>query len=440
MAAVYAATHRNRKRAAIKVLHPQYSGLPATRERFLREGYAANSVGHHGVVMVDDDGVAEDGSAYLVMELLDGETLDARISRHGGRLPEGEVLACAVQVLETLAAAHAKGIVHRDLKPENLFITRGGRVKVLDFGIARLREVGEWNSATQSGNRMGTPAYMPPEQARSRWSEVDARTDLWALGATMFTALTGRYVHQAETLNELLAFAITEPAPLLESVDPSVLPSVARVINGALAYAKEQRFQDAAAMHAAVREALIELQSHPVPPALVVPEECVDATPFPAQRRMLLAATVTTASAITHSMMPQWGTFKPARRYVAATLVAVSSALLMAGILKQRSSATPGMSEAVAAQMPAPPPAPMPEPAPIRERPTAKQAAPIDDGIPVATLQDLPNKASAPTATTGTAIKLRPKLQPAPRREVTTTAGAKRESATLRSDPFSRRR
>ncbi|HEX4477595.1 MAG TPA: serine/threonine-protein kinase, partial [Polyangiaceae bacterium] len=148
MAAVYAATHRNGSRVAIKILHAELSISPDVRARFLREGYAANSVGHDGVVRVSDDDVAEDGAAFLVMELLDGETLEERRQRHGGRLSEDEVLSVADQVLDVLVAAHAKGIVHRDLKPENIFLTRDGRVKVLDFGIARLRELSSTASKT----------------------------------------------------------------------------------------------------------------------------------------------------------------------------------------------------------------------------------------------------------------------------------------------------
>src|SRR5690606_30373931 len=120
MAAVYAGTHRNKKRGAVKLLHAELSHEPSVRERFLREGYVANTVDHPGAVRVDDDDVTEDGAAFLVMELLEGETLDGRAQRKGGRLPVEEVLPIADQLLDTLTAAHGKGIVHRDLKPENL--------------------------------------------------------------------------------------------------------------------------------------------------------------------------------------------------------------------------------------------------------------------------------------------------------------------------------
>src|SRR5450432_3710748 len=141
MAVVYAATHRNKKRAAIKMLHPELSMDATIRERFLREGYVANSVGQRGAVSVDDDDVSEDGLAYLVMELLDGETIEQRWERKGRLLSPHEALSVMDQLLDTLAAAHARGIVHRDLKPENMFLTRDGAVKVLDFGIARVREM-----------------------------------------------------------------------------------------------------------------------------------------------------------------------------------------------------------------------------------------------------------------------------------------------------------
>jgi serine/threonine protein kinase len=252
MACVYAATHRNKKRAAVKMLHREFSTDASIRERFLREGYLANSVGHRGVVTVDDDDVAEDGAAFIVMELLDGETLEQRWRRKERRLPLEEVLAVADQVLDALAAAHEKGVVHRDLKPENLFLTRDGVVKLLDFGIGRLKEMKDVVTTTLSGATMGTPAFMAPEQARGRWEEVDGQTDLWAIGATLFTLLTGRYVHEGQTVNEMLALAVTQPARSIKTLRADLPPRAAALIDRALSYAKAQRFSDARAMQAAV--------------------------------------------------------------------------------------------------------------------------------------------------------------------------------------------
>lgn len=261
MAAVYEATHRNRKRAAIKLLHPEFSMNAAVRDRFLREGYVANSVGHAGAVSVDDDDVAEDGCAFLVMELLDGETLDARWERKGKRLAPEEVLSLVDQVLSTLHAAHAAGIVHRDLKPENLFLTRAGTVKVLDFGIARVRELSQSASKTQTGSMMGTPAFMPPEQARGRWDEVDARSDLWAVGATMFTLLTGHFVHEANTVNEAVAFAVTQPARSVAALVPDLPFPIVELIDRALAYDRGERWSSAATMQSALRRAYAGLEA-----------------------------------------------------------------------------------------------------------------------------------------------------------------------------------
>jgi serine/threonine-protein kinase len=264
MGAVYAGTHRNKKRGAVKILHAELSSDAAIRERFLREGYVANSVGHQGAVEVFDDDIAEDGSAYLVMELLEGESVEHRWDRKGRRLPAREVLAIVDQLLETLSAAHAKDIVHRDLKPENLFLQKGGVLKVLDFGIARLRETGKSATATQTGSAMGTPAFMAPEQARGRWDEVDNRTDLWAVGASMFTLLTGGYVHgSAGTVNEIMARAITQPAPSLATPMPSADPALVAFVDKALAYQSQDRFQNAFEMQTALRELYHSLDDKP---------------------------------------------------------------------------------------------------------------------------------------------------------------------------------
>jgi serine/threonine-protein kinase len=253
MAAVYSATHTNNgRRGAIKILHPELSMNAEVRTRFLREGYAANKVDHPGTVGVLDDDIAEDGSVFLVMELLDGETLEARRERVGFMAPT-EVLFVVDKILDVLAAAHPKGIVHRDLKPENIFLCRDGVVKVLDFGIARVREASGGKQTMTSAGPMGTPAFMPPEQARGRWTDVGPRTDLWAVGATMFTLLTGKLVHEAETVNELLLAAMTKPAPPLASVLPGVSTALAATVDRALAYAPADRWPDAATMQGAVR-------------------------------------------------------------------------------------------------------------------------------------------------------------------------------------------
>ncbi len=280
MAAVYAATHRNGSRVAVKILHPGMSTNAFVRERFMWEGYAANAVGHDGAVKVIDDDEAEDGSLYLVTELLDGETLEERRMRSGGRLMQQEVLLVADQILDVLVAAHAKGIVHRDLKPENVFLTRAGQIKVLDFGLARLRELSTSTNLTQGGGMVGTPAYMAPEHARGQSEEVDERSDIWACGATMFCLLSGRGVHEGRDGTELLANAMTKPSPPLAQVVPLVDETVAQVVDHALEFASEMRWPNAGDMQQAVREAYERLNGSPITTAakLALGEDVPDRT------------------------------------------------------------------------------------------------------------------------------------------------------------------
>ena len=280
MASVYAVTHRNGSRAAVKLLHPEMSMNAFVRERFLWEGYVANAVGHEGAVKVIDDDTAEDGSLFLVTELLDGETLEERRIRLGGRMPQDEVLITIDQLLDVLIAAHAKGIVHRDLKPENVFLTRAGQVKVLDFGIARLRELSSNKGMTQAGAMVGTPAYMAPEHARGLSDEVDERSDLWACGATMFCLLSSRSVHEGRTINEQLVSAITKPAPPLLSIAPEIKASVANLVDRALEFSKEMRWSDARQMQEALRAAYDGLYGHPITsaPKVTLGPEVADRT------------------------------------------------------------------------------------------------------------------------------------------------------------------
>ena len=266
MATVYEGTHRNGKRGAIKMLHLELSVDPEAKARFLREGYVANNVGHPGAVSVLDDDVADDGSVFVVMELLEGKTVDALADASPtGRLGITESMRLADQLLDTLAAAHDKGIVHRDLKPENLFLTKEGALKVLDFGLARMREVQSNAKMTKTGNAMGTPAFMPPEQALGEWNRVDARSDLWAVGATLFTLITGRLVHDAPTLNQLLLKAMTQPPLPVRTVMPGVPADVAEVVDKALSFDMNARYQDARSMQAGVRKALAWLDKHGEP-------------------------------------------------------------------------------------------------------------------------------------------------------------------------------
>jgi serine/threonine protein kinase len=265
MAVVYAATHRNKKRFAIKMLHPELSVRENIRTRFLREGYVANTVEHAGAVAVLDDDIAEDGSAFVVMELLEGAPIDEVWARHGRRVPLALVLSIGDSLLDVLAAAHVKGIVHRDIKPANLFLTNDGRLEVLDFGIARLHDDTS-TSATQTGAMLGTPAYMAPEQALAEASKVDGQTDLWAVGATLFSLLTGELVHAGENASQLLVNAATKKAREISSVSEEVPKKVASVIDKALAFEKKDRWANAREMREALAKACLEVTGAPIAP------------------------------------------------------------------------------------------------------------------------------------------------------------------------------
>jgi eukaryotic-like serine/threonine-protein kinase len=254
MATVYAATHRNRRKFALKLLHPELSAQAEIRARFQREGYVANSVGHRGAVAVLDDDVAEDGSAFLVMELLEGMTVEALWEKNGQTLPVPVALALADQLLDILHAAHESGIIHRDLKPANLFLTRDGSLKVLDFGIARLRDSTSIGM-TQTGTTMGTPGFMSPEQARGTQSELDPQADLWAVAATLFTLLSGQLVHEGESAQMLVVNLLTQPARSILTVAPELPQAIADVIDHGLLFDKSQRFASAAQMRDALTRA-----------------------------------------------------------------------------------------------------------------------------------------------------------------------------------------
>jgi serine/threonine protein kinase len=250
---VFAATHKNNgNRVAIKVLHPEFSRDQDTRRRFLQEGYAANQVNHPGVVRILDDDVTEEGAAFLVMELLEGELLEKRRIRKGGMLQLAEVYEIADQLLDVLASAHEKGIVHRDIKPDNLFIAKDGRLKVLDFGFAQMK-TGVSHEQTATGFLLGTPGFMSPEQAVGDRAKVDAQTDIWAVGATLFTLLSGHPVHEAESAAEMLVAAANYPARSLGQMTNGLPPKLVQIVDRALAFDKADRWPTARSMQGALR-------------------------------------------------------------------------------------------------------------------------------------------------------------------------------------------
>jgi serine/threonine-protein kinase len=224
MGEVYLAEHRHLKRqAALKVLARELVDRPDLLERFFLEARATSAIAHPGIVQIFDCEVDASGRPYIVMELLTGETLAARLAREGA-LPPLVVARLVRSLAEALDAAHAKGIVHRDLKPENLFVDRepADAIKVVDFGIAKLAgdlQAGQVHK-TRSGAVMGTPLYMSPEQCRDS-AAIDFRTDLYSLGCVMHEMLTGRPPFSRDNFGELMVAHLTEPPPDPRAIAPA---------------------------------------------------------------------------------------------------------------------------------------------------------------------------------------------------------------------------
>ncbi len=262
MGAVYEAKHRNGRRSAVKVLHPHLATHPKARQRFLRESLVANRIAHPGVVEIYDDDVSDDGFAFLVMELLDGLTVKALADQSGGVLGIQEVAGLADAILDILAAAHEQGIIHRDVKPQNVFVTTKNQVRLLDFGIAAAHDsLFDGEASTHTGQILGSPAFMAPEQARGRWNDVDCQSDIWAVGACMFTLFSGRFVHIAATPNEQLILTATQPASPLVSRVPSIPDPLAQVVDRALVLHKGGRWHSARQMQEALREVMASLKT-----------------------------------------------------------------------------------------------------------------------------------------------------------------------------------
>jgi eukaryotic-like serine/threonine-protein kinase len=226
MGAVYLARHVTLGRpAAIKVLHPSLSSNQDMVSRFFNEARAATAVRNPGIVEVFDYGVLEDGSAYIVMEYLEGENLGARIRR--GRMSVAATMTIIRAISRALQAAHEQGIVHRDLKPDNVFLVPDGelasgeRVKLLDFGIAKLAPVSGEVSQTRTGMVMGTPTYMAPEQCRGAGS-VDHRADLYALGCVAYHMMCGQPPFVSDGAGDLIARHLYFAPQPLRSLSPEI--------------------------------------------------------------------------------------------------------------------------------------------------------------------------------------------------------------------------
>ena len=254
MGVVYRAKHVViGKRVAIKVLRRRFARHADVAQRFGQEARVASSIKHANVVDISDFGTTPGGSPFCVMEHLEGHSLASEIDR-SGRLEPGFAIDVAIQVARGLAAAHQANVVHRDLKPENVFLIRGdthdGRTqaiaKILDFGIARVAD--NKLRLTAAGSVIGTPEYMSPEQARG--DEVDARSDLYALGVMLFEALSGQVPLRGDSMAGTLTKQVFEAPPQLREIDPRLdgLPALEAVLARLLAKSREDRPNDASAV------------------------------------------------------------------------------------------------------------------------------------------------------------------------------------------------
>jgi len=248
MGVVVAATHVTlEERVAIKFLLPQALSNGEAVARFLREARAAVRIKSEHVARVTDVGQLETGAPYMIMEYLDGADLGTIAGRRGAFSIE-DAVECVLQACEAIAEAHALGIVHRDLKPANLFlVTRADgtpSVKVLDFGISKVTGMGSSGadlSMTKTTTIMGSPLYMSPEQMASS-RDVDARTDIWALGAILYELLTGTVPFQADTITQLCVMILQQAPPSLRALRPDAPEGLERAIVRCLAKERTRRF------------------------------------------------------------------------------------------------------------------------------------------------------------------------------------------------------
>ncbi len=263
--AVFEAVHSiTGREVALKLLHPHLVTTEQITERFLMEARAMARIRHDGIVQVLDAGTDPDGTVYIALELLNGESLETTLLRVQ-KLTWGEAVRIGVDLLDALAEAHRNKIIHRDIKPGNIFIVRksdgSSQAKLLDFGIAHVTQRGQ--KLTQQGMILGTPEYMSPEQ--SRGIQVGPESDLWSVGIVLFECLVGQTPFASETTTDILIKIATEQPPTVASLEPLVPDAVSRVIDHALAREATKRYRSADEMKKALEAAEAEAQQNKAP-------------------------------------------------------------------------------------------------------------------------------------------------------------------------------
>jgi serine/threonine protein kinase len=304
--AVFEAEHVYTQRSvALKLLLPEQRGAPEARARLLREALALSAARHPGVVAALDAGETEDGTPYLVLELLEGRSLEGILAVRR-RIGAAETAWLGARLCEALAAAHRRSIIHRDIKPSNVFVARDEQgsevIKLFDFGVARMPS--EQSKLTQQGALLGTPEYMAPEQLLAR--DVDGRTDLYAVGVTLYECLAGVVPFEG-SFGEVLLKSSTQPLPPLRQKAPEVTAALASVVERALEREPSARFADALAMRQALLDAapaappgsLLGIRQGPALIPVLGPAAAPDGTE-PATRRRFPRAPYVTPVRIRH--------------------------------------------------------------------------------------------------------------------------------------------
>jgi serine/threonine-protein kinase len=425
MATIYRGVHAwTERRVAVKILHHEFARDEEIVRRFLQEARATSQLRHPNVVDVLDMGQDEERTVYLVMELLEGETLRQRLRR--GVLTLDEISTFILPLLRGVALAHQRGVVHRDLKPDNLFLSRDGEhllPKVLDFGVAKL--AGGEASSTRTGTVLGTPQYMAPEQVRGE-RDVGPTADVWSMGVVLFLALSGRLPFEAETPGGVMSKVLVESAPALRSAAPDVPDAVAAVVDRALSRAPAARFADMGAMLGALEEALTGVVSGP---------RAVDrgAARVDANETVLVAGASDAVAAPQRALAAAGARWRPMTWAALALATFAVVALATLAIGRSGTAATP------LAPVAAPSPAPGPSSAPTATVPAAATPAPAPVETASETASSVEPEGAAAAEPEGTAA-VEPADRPgtpgdADHEDIAPTTFAEDDSAGAAGDP-----